>query len=497
VDPSPRLARAASVLLVGGALCIAHAQQPPGIKPAVAAGTSRDDLGAIAAKKWTGDLDGMIQRRMIRALVVPTHTQYWLDRGQQTGYAYDLLTAFEAEINKKYQAKNRNIRVHVIFVPTSRDQLAAKLRDGGGDIAAAALTITPERSRDFDFGSPFVFDVKEIVVAGKGAPPLASLDDLAGKDVFVRKSSSYWTHLEELSGKLRNAGKDAIKVREAPEDLQDESILEMANAGLVPFTVADRYKALLWAKVYKDIRPRDDIVLNEGGQLAWMIRKGSPRLKAEIDAFAAAHGEGTAYGKTIIRKYTASTRFVKPATSAEEMKKFQRTVELFRKYSSQYDMDYLLMMAQGYQESRLDQGAKSAVGAIGVMQVMPATGKDMKTGDVREIEPNIHAGVKYIRFVQDQFFEKEPMKPLDKTLFAFGAYNCGPGRMQSLRKEAQQRGLDPNVWFNNVELVAADRIGPETVTYVSNIYKYYIAYKLVTENEEAQRKAREGVSRGH
>jgi membrane-bound lytic murein transglycosylase MltF len=469
----------ASVLLAGSCL---------------AAAPVSEDLGAIAAKKWTGDLDGMIQRRMIRALVVPTHTQYWLDRGQQTGYAYDVLTAFEAQINKKYQSKNKNIRVHVVFVPTSRNQLAAKLKDGSGDIAAAALTITPERAREFDFGSPFAFDVKEIVVTGKGAPPIALLDDLAGKEVFVRKSSSYWTHLEDLNGKLRQSGKGAIKLREAPDDLQDESILEMANAGLVSYTVVDRYKARLWAKVYTGIKPRDDLVVNEGGQIAWMIRKDSPKLKAEIDAFAAAHGEGTAYGKTILSKYTASTRFVKPATSVEEMKKFQQTVELFRKYSSEYDMDYLLMMAQGYQESRLDQNAKSAVGAIGVMQVMPDTGKDMKTGDVNQIDPNIHAGVKYIRYVQDQFFEKEPMTRLDKTLFSFAAYNCGPGRVQGLRKEAQKRGLDPNVWFNNVELVAADKIGAETVTYVANIYKYYIAYKLVVESDEAQRKARESVS---
>jgi len=453
------------------------------------------DLEVLARKPWKGDLDGMMQRRLIRALVVPTRTQYWVERGQQTGYAYDALVAFEAEINKKYHAKNKNIRVHVLFIPTSRKELGPKLRDGLGDIAAAALTVTAERERDFDFGTPFVTGVKEIVITGPGAPPLATPQDLAGQEVFVRKSSSYWPHLEALSAELRKSGKPAIRLREAPDDLQDESILEMVNAGLVNITVADRYKATLWAKVYPKIKVREDIAVNDGGELAWMIRKASPKLKAEIDAFAATHGARSAFGNSVLKKYTGSTRFVKPATSAEEMKKFAQTVELFRKYSTEYDMDYLLMMAQGYQESRLDQSAKSQVGAIGVMQVMPETGKEMKTGDVSQIDPNIHAGVKYIRFVQDQFFEKEPMTRLDKTLFAFGAYNCGPGRMQQLRAEAKKRGLDPNVWFNNVELVAADKIGAETVTYVSNIYKYYIAYKLVTEQEEAQRKARAGFQK--
>jgi membrane-bound lytic murein transglycosylase MltF len=402
-----------------------------------------------------------------------------------------MLTAFESEINRKYRGAHRNIHVQVLFVPTSRDQLARKLRDGLGDIAAASLTITPERSAEFDFGAPLVTGVKEIVVTGPSAPKLASLDDLAGKEVFVRKSSSYWSHLEARSEALRKAGRQPIRLREAPEDLQDESILEMANARLVGITVVDDYKARLWAQVYPRIRPREDLAVNEGGKLAWMIRKGNPRLKREIDAFAVQHGAGSTFGNSVVRKYTGSTRFVKSATSDEEMKKFSRTVELFRKYSAQYDMDYLLMMAQGYQESRLDQNAKSAVGAIGVMQVMPATGREMATGDVRQVEANIHAGVKYIRFVQDQFFEHEPMTRLDKTLFAFAAYNCGPARVQQLRGEARKRGLDPDVWFNNVELVAADRVGAEPVTYVSNIYKYYIAYKLVQEQAEAQHKAHE------
>jgi membrane-bound lytic murein transglycosylase MltF len=482
-----RRAFALLVMLLAALPLMAPAQQP--------AKADREDLEVLARKPWQGDLDAMVQRRMIRALVVPTRTQYWVERGQQTGYAYDLLMAFEAQINQKYQAKNKNIRVQVLFIPTSRNELAGKLRAGEGDIAAAGLTITGERERDFDFGAPFANNVKEIVVTGPGAPRLATREDLAGQEVFVRKSSSYWTHLEALSAELHKSGKPAIRLREAPDDLQDESILEMANAGLVGITVVDRYKAQLWAKVYPKIKAREDIAVNDGGEIAWMIRKGSPKLKAEIDAFAAKHGEGSAFGQSVLKKYTGSTRFVKPATSTEEMKKFAQTVELFRKYSSEYDMDYLLMMAQGYQESRLDQNAKSPVGAIGVMQVMPETGKEMKTGDVNQIDPNIHAGVKYIRFVQDQFFGKEPMTPLDKTLFAFGAYNCGPGRMQQLRAEAKKRGLDPNVWFNNVELVAADKIGAETVTYVSNIYKYYIAYKLVTEQEDAQRKALESFPR--
>jgi membrane-bound lytic murein transglycosylase MltF len=154
------------------------------------------------------------------------------------------------------------------------------------------------------------------------------------------------------------------------------------------------------------------------------------------------------------------------------------------------------MMAQGYQESQLNQEAKSPVGAIGVMQVMPPTGKDMNVGDITQMEPNIHAGVKYMRFMMDQFYENEPMDRLNKGLFTFASYNAGPGRVQQLRKQAAKRGLDPNVWFNNVELIAAEKIGRETVTYVANIYKYYLAYRMVEEERAERAKAREVIKQG-
>ncbi len=195
----------------------------------------------------------------------------------------------------------------------------------------------------------------------------------------------------------------------------------------------------------------------------------------------------------LLQKYLKNTKFVKNAAADEERKKLQQTVQFFKTYSDKYDMDYLLMAAQGYQESQLNQNAKSQVGAVGVMQVMPTTGQDLKVGDISQLEPNIHAGVKYMRFMIDQYFEKEPMDRVNKGLFAFAAYNAGPGRIQGLRKEAAKRGLDPNKWFNNVEVVASEKIGRETVTYVSNIYKYYIAYKLITETEEQRRKGREEV----
>jgi membrane-bound lytic murein transglycosylase MltF len=464
---------------------------------AVSLGHAQADEALLEAmaQPWTGDLDGMIERRTVRALVVPSRMQYWIDRGRQSGAEYELLKKFEEELNAKYKLKRKHIGIHVHFIPTARDELIPALVQGRGDIAAGILTITPERLQQVDFGAPFFRNVAEIVVTGPASPTLASIEDLAAQKLFVRRSSSYWTHLEALSERLRQQGRASLELKAAPEDLQDDDLLEMLNAGLVGVAVVDRYKAVTWARVFKRIKPREDLKVHEGGDIAWMIRKDSPDLKAEISAFAQKHGQDSAFGKNLVKKYTGSTRFVRAATSKEEMRKFDQTVEIFRKYSGRYDMDYLLMMAQGYQESRLDQNAKSPVGAIGVMQVMPATGRDMKTGDITQLDPNIHAGVKYIRYVQDTFFENQPMDAVNKTLFSFAAYNAGPGRVQDLRARAEKRGLNPNVWFNNVELIAAERIGAETVSYVSSIYKYYIAYKLTVEIRAERDKERDAMKK--
>jgi len=434
-------------------------------------------------KSWMGDLDRMIERRVIRALVAPSRTSYWLNGARQTGAEYELLKAFQEEINIRHKTKGKHILIHVVFIPTARDQLIPGLLEGRGDIAAGILTVTPERLENVDFGEPFFRGVEEIAVTGPASPELASVDDLSGKEIFVRQSSSYWTHLEHLNQRFVQEHKAPVVLKVAPEDLQDDDLLEMVNAGLLGIIVVDRYQALLWAKVFKKLKPHKGIVVNAGGDLAWMIRKDSPKLKAEIAEFANKYGRKSDFGKALVKKYggDGNPRVVKQATSKGEIKKFEQTIEFFRKYGAKYDMDSLLMVAQGYQESLLDQNARSDVGAIGVMQLMPATGHEMNTGDITQLEPNIHAGIKYVRLLRDQFFESQPMDERNKILFSFAAYNAGPARVQKLRKEAEQRELNPNVWFNNVEIIAARRIGEETVTYVANIYKYYFAYKLIEE----------------
>jgi len=478
----------------------ASSQEPDSGNVSASASNAEDAEGTRAEHRlldlvntpWVGDLNGMLERRLIRVLILPSRTMYFLDRGKPQGLAVEYRDAFERFINKRFPPKARHLKTNVVLVPTSRRHILQDLLDGHGDIAASHLTITPARQAKVDFSVPTTIEkIDEIAVTGPSSPKLTSLDDLAGKEVLARKSSSYWEHLQDLNKRFKAEGKKPIRAVPVPEELRDEDLMEMVNAGLLGIIVVDDYKAKLWAKILPDITPHPEIAISSGGQFGWMMRKGSPLLEKAVNAFIEKHRSGTSFGNSVIRRYLGSTKFVKNATSPAEVRKFDALVGLFRKYGDRYDVDPLLLMAQGYQESRLDQRARSRAGAVGVMQVLPSTGRELKVGDVHQVEPNVHAGAKYVRSTIDAYFADSEVDDLNKTLFAFAAYNAGPNRIRSLRGTARERRLDPDVWFGNVELLTAQKVGAEPVTYVSNIFKYYVAFKLLERHREAQRRAKE------
>jgi membrane-bound lytic murein transglycosylase MltF len=438
---------------------------------------------------FKGDLDEMVKRRLVRVLTVQNPALYFVDRGREVGLTYEAIKAFEKQLNKTLG--NKVVTVHVILVPVARDELIPRLLSGQGDIAAATLTVTSERKKLVDFSAPLATGVREVLVTGPAAPRVASLDDLAGKEIYVRPSSSYAEHLKALNARFKTEGKDPVSIDFAPEILEDGDILEMVSAGLVPATVVDEFMADLYLQVFPNLRKRSDIA-SPPGDIAWAFRKGNPKLAAAVNAFVRTHRQGSLAGNVLVNKYLKTTEWVKNARSDEDRERFRAVVNLFRKYGDKYDLDPLLMTAQGYQESGLDQSKRSRVGAIGVMQVMPATARDKAVNipDIERLESNIHAGIKYIRWVMDNFYNEPAITPLNKGLFAFASYNAGPARVASLRKQAAAEGLDPNKWFGNVELVAAKRIGRETVTYVSNIYKYYLAYQMMVRQRNARERAK-------
>ena len=449
--------------------------------------------GPAAVGTWTDDFDGMRDRRLVRMLVAYSKTFYFIDKGTQRGSTYELGMLLEKALNAGTKDRARPIRV--VFIPTSRDQLLPALAAGRGDIAAANLTITPERLELVDFSAPIAGDVSEILVTPAGTTAPASAEGLSGAKVHVRRSSSYYSSLVRLNTRLKALGKAPVEIVPADENLEDEDILEMVNAGLIPATIVDSHIATFWKQIFETIELHPDVRVREGGEVAWAIRKDSPQFKQVVDAFIAKNRKGSATGNDILNRYLKSTKWVKNATADADMKRLREVTDLFKKYSDQYGFDWLLVAAQGYQESGLDQSTRSRVGAIGVMQVMPATARDRNVNipNIHELEPNIHAGVKYLRFMVNEYFDDPGIDRVNRHLFAFASYNAGPNRIQRLRRVAADEGLDPNKWFNNVEVVVAREVGRETVQYVSNIYKYYLAYKLVVEQTREREAAKKSA----
>ena len=447
----------------------------------------------VMDKPFTGDFDTLVARRAIRVGVTFNRTHYFIDKGQERGLTYESLKLFENDLNA--DLKTGNLKVHVVIVPMTRTQLYPALASGKVDMVAAMVTVRPELEKLAAFSVPTRTNVSEVVVTGPGAPPIASVDDLAGQEVFVRKGSLYEESLVRLNEQLRARGKPAVVIDEAPDVLEDDDVLEMVNAGLVPITVVDDYLAEFWSKVFTGIKVHSDIAVRSGGSLAVAFRKENPKLRETVNTWLRKHPKGDAFRNTIERRYLDDVKYAKNAAADTERQKLQAVAELFKKYGAQYNLDALLMAAQGYQESTLDQDVKSPVGAIGVMQVMPPTGKELNVGDITRVDANIHAGLKYMRFMMDQYFKDDPMDNLNKGLMTFAAYNAGPGRLKQLRRETEKRGLDPNVWFGNVERVASERIGRETVTYVSNIYKYYIAYRLLSDQRDRREAAKAAIGK--
>ena len=441
---------------------------------------------------WTGDLDRMAKERVIRVLTVYGLGRYYIENAQEKGITYEWFKQFEDFVNE--QLGTGHLRVHVAFIPVSREQLIPALISGRGDIASAGLTITTERDKLIDFSDPATKELSELLVTGPSAPPIETLDDLAGQRIFIRASSSYRASVDALNLQFQERGLDAIIIEDAPEALEDMDLLEMVNAGMLEWVIVDDYKAHIWAGIFKGLKVRDDLVFRSGGRIAVAFRENSPLLAEALNEFVKTHKQGTLQGNMLINRYLKNFDWTKNALAAKDYKRFQDVADIFLKYGDQYGVDYLMVAAQGYQESRLDQSAKSGAGAIGIMQLLPSTAADANVGipDISTAEANIHAGIKYLNFIRNRYFSDPEVNRFTQTLFAFAAYNAGPARIRKLRGMAAEQGYDPNIWFDNVEVMAAKDIGRETVQYVANILKYYVAYTLSIKtqlNRQQTRKA--------
>jgi membrane-bound lytic murein transglycosylase MltF len=431
-------------------------------------------------KPQFGDLDSMIVRRRIRVLVPYTHLYYSINLSKRSGIAFEALALFEKSINKQLRLKPHQVRI--LFIPVNRNQVIPLLQEGYADFAFAGMNITKERKKEVDFSIPSISGLKEIIVGGPTAPKLHSLLDLAGKEIYLREGSSYESAATKLSDSLESIGLKPIIIKTLDPYLESEDILEMVNSGVIPFSAMVKNVAEIWEEKLPNLVLYDKIPLATNISYGWVFRKDSPKLKVAVNKFLKQHAKGTLIGNMLYNKYVKNAVLPRNTYSKRTLSKVNVLEATFLKYGKQYELDWLLLIAQGYQESGLNQGLVSHRGAVGIMQIMPETaaGSPCFIKEVYKLENNVHAGSKYMRFLIDRYFSDPEIEELNRHLLALAAYNAGPARVANLRKIAKTRGLNPDLWFDNVEIIAAQEIGQETVQYVSNIYKFYASYRALS-----------------
>jgi membrane-bound lytic murein transglycosylase MltF len=453
----------------------------------------RHPLDSHLREIWTGDLPEMVEKRYIRVLTTINQTNFFLDGMNPHGFEYSLLKEYEKSLNSGKSRKK--LRIILEFIPVPRDRLLEDLVAGYGDIAAAGITVTPLRKQKADFTEPYLSNISELLVTHKGAKTVADKNDMQGKEVFIRKSSSYYESITALNDLFKMKGKNPVKIIEADENLETEDILEMVNSGAIKMTVCDSHIAEVWSKVLPDIKIQKNVVFRKGSNIAWAVRKDCPLFKEDLNRFIDKHKKGTLMGNIFFNRYYKSMNWIKNPLQGKYAKKINRYKPIFEKYSLKYDFDWRLILSMAFQESGLNNNKKSGRGAVGIMQIKPTTANDPKVGikNVKKVENNIHAAVKYLDFIRNRYFSDESIRPRDRVRFALAAYNAGPAKIEKARKMAKSMNLDPDRWFRNVELAALRIVGQETVKYVSNINKYYVIYDNYLDIKEIRKTIKEDI----
>ena len=430
-------------------------------------------------ERFTGDLDGIRRRGVLRVITRNNPVTYYLYQGEQLGFDYQLA---------RMLADALRVRLEMV-VPPSRDLLIPWLKEGRGDLIAASYTVTPEREEQVAFSTPYLY-VDELLVQRRAGPKLSRVEDLRGRRVHVRRSSSYYQTLQQLRPLVGD-----FEIVEEPEDVETEELIDRVGRGEIPFTVADGHILGVELIYRRDVEGAFPLVPppvpGRGARaIAFAVRKESPRLRAFADAFVKRTYRGLEYNVARKRYFeTKQQQVLRAAQLAEAGEgRISPFDEVFRKYASRYELDWRLMAAQSFQESRFDPQAQSWVGALGLFQVMPRTGRELGFANLSEPEPSVHAGVKYMSRLISQFDPQLPFR--QRVRFALAAYNAGPGHVHDARRLAAEQGLDPDRWFENVEramlLLEKPQYyqrarhgycrGSEPVKYVSQIQNRYDNY---------------------
>ena len=414
-----------------------------------------------------------LQQGKIRLAVPYDPTIYVSSKNKPLGLAVPIAQNFGEWLSKKYQ---KPIRVELVPEPTGK--LIDPLDTGEADIAMGYLGDYAKRLKSNQYTSVFHAEhQKQVLVSSQNAQPIRSVEDLSGKIVCLGRQTRS-AAIKKLNEDLVQKGLRPVILYQDRMALDDEEMLQMVNDGLIEYVLAVKWRTDLWKPYLTKAKINQDIEFDIKGNIGWAIRSADKTLQDDIEAFSSSNLNDEAilkFGKT---DFDSRKNALKDPISKEEWSRFTSMRPLFEKYGDQYDLSPLLLASFGFQETMLNQSLISPTGAIGVMQLTPATGGAMGVGNIHELEANIHAGAKYLNQLASQNFKNEGLNKSNLALFAIASYNMGPANIIRARKEAQARGFNPDEWFLNVEMVAAELFSNEPVEYVRNVYKYYLVYQL-------------------
>lgn len=434
----------------------------------------REQLKKQSHLVYKDDLPGIKHRQVLRVLTRNNAATYFVWRGQFLGFEYELMKRF---------ADSQGLHLEMV-VPNRWGDLIPTLKTGGGDLIAASMTITDERKKQgIAFTQPYN-KVTEELVARASESGIISINDLNGRRVVVRRSSSYWTTLQKLLDQGMN-----FQLVEAPDNMETEEIISRVASGEYDLTVADSHilsVELIWRN---DIKPV--LTLNGPVPHGWAVRDGDKKLLSALNAFLDKEYKGRFYNLVYDKYFQNSNRILDHVASHQEyaakgnISPYDAEVQ---KYAEEYGFDWALIVAQMYQESRFDPKAESWAGARGLMQILPTTGELFGVNDLHEVDTSIQTGVRYLAWLHERF---EPeLTVQDRMWFTLAAYNAGLGHVRDARSLARKMGWNQDRWFNNVDramLLLSRRSfyqlathgyarGKETVDYVREIRDRYNAY---------------------
>lgn len=438
---------------------------------AIFAGSCLAIQGAFAAGSRT--YAEMRAQGEVRMAVSYDRSIYVDAKGQKLGASPEIVKTLGDFLSAKYKRK-----ISVNLVPTMPGKLLEAVDAGHADFAMGYVDeytkkLDPERYLIY----PHPRHEKHVLVSGPTATPVDNLSELSGDMVCLGRQTETPV-FDELNKALQKSGQKGIHVYKDHLVLDDEDLLQMLNDGLLPYVFVAEWKAKLWAPLLKNIRINQETAVVGATTEGLVIQRENQALGDDILEYVVSPYMESALNKYRNGDFKYRERALKNPANPVEWNRYLGMKGYFDRYGAESRIEPLFVAALGFQETMLNQSLVSPMGAIGVMQLLPTTGASMKVGNIRELEPNIHAGAKYMGSLLYGMSIDDDFPRFERALFAVAAYNAGPNNIKKVRELAAQMGFNPNKWFLNVEMVAARMIGLETFFYVRNVYKYYVTYDV-------------------